>query len=184
MTTMNIKSIKDELKSKRQELNRLRCSVETDPAVAKAYKEYHDAKTKVHIATQEKVDILYKEIKEIDRRLTNALMEKEQEIPQDIQDKVKHFHSGCDWGTHGLKVKWISDNKRFIIITNGGHTYWSSRNQVYGQSQHYLVDLNKFDQNSDVYRSFLKCRVLECEGRLTKEKKAEWIKFANEAKNE
>lgn len=69
-------------------------------------------------------------------------------IPEDLQDWWKSYNSGIDWGYNGLKIRWISDDHRFVIITNPGSTagtgtVMGSLAYYYAATDHWIADTQK-----------------------------------------
>lgn len=91
-----------------------------------------------------------------------------------IDDFLRRICKGVDFGTAQFKVRWESEDKRFVIVTWPGKTAWSGRGQQkYYPSKHWIIDLDKMEmpepKSEDGYRLLDGCKIKETEGRLTKD---------------
>lgn len=99
-------------------------------------------------------------------------------VPQHIRVIVIGFTIGVNY-SGPLSVRWWSADQRFFILTVGGGTYWSGREEHYGQAKHSLHDATLFDKKGHGYDNFLKTMVgNEIVGRLTAEGKVRLMSMA------
>jgi hypothetical protein len=98
---------------------------------------------------------------------------KELEIPENIQEWFRQYTSGINWGYGGIKIVYVSPKQKYVIFSNKGAmgstgSFWRPE---YFPSKHWIV-------NTEVKRGFgLGDRIMEFEGRLTKEKRQEMINY-------
>ncbi len=101
-------------------------------------------------------------------------------VPARLAGWLKAIRNGTDYGPVEFKVRWVSKDERFAIVTWPGHGYWSSRMEpnAYAATTHWLVDLNKWDPKKSENGSRIRsdCTVAEHEGRLTKNILEDWQK--------
>lgn len=120
-------------------------------------------------------DVLEEKVISIREAITTRVRES---VPQHIRDIVKGFTIGVNY-SGPLPVRWWSADQRFFILTVGGGTYWSGREEHYGQAKHSLHDTTLFDKKRHGYDNFLKTMVGdEIVGRLTAEGKNRLIALA------
>lgn len=92
------------------------------------------------------------------------------EISEELETWVKKvWGKGANWGygNEPLKIVWVSDDEKYLIITNKGSMYASGLNYNYGKATHMAVRAMQgtwHDQPID-----------EVEGRLTNAKKERLI---------
>jgi hypothetical protein len=109
-------------------------------------------------------------------------------LPPKVQEFFRRLKSGTDWGPIEFKMRWQSDDGRFLIWTRPGHLFWNGIGSPgkYAQTCHAVSDLSKMGPEPK-FESGLslanKCQVREDEGRLTKVQLADMIASANRAAN-
>jgi len=91
----------------------------------------------------------------------------------EVNKLVKNLTSGVDWGPKGLVPVWMSEDRRFVILKNPGHSSWGDvlNPRVYNPTNHLLIDMVKFkeDEKSGRVLAFQKGVILERDkGRLNK----------------
>lgn len=80
--------------------------------------------------------------------------------------------------TKRLRIVWVDDIGRYVIITNPGGTFRSGIGDFpYGEATHYLLDTSTADVNSGKY--FQPNFLANVSGRLTNEKKNYLISLTN-----
>jgi hypothetical protein len=103
-----------------------------------------------------------------------ALKEKgELKIPDHIKKWLKQYSEGVDWGYGGLKIRWISPDEKWAIITNGGGT--AGTGTPMGTGGYYYAEVSHF-LGKITDRGSYNNRYAEVEGgRLTNEIKEKLI---------
>lgn len=173
-----LSALKKMLKNKREEKSLLWKSVSLDPLVVKTKKAYDDAVKLAESKSIDKTKEIEDRIVEFEKKIDSLKQGKEKEIPEEAKEFIKNIRRGVDWGPKGIVFQWLSPNKRFIIITNPGHTSWRGRGDVaYYSSDHYLCDITK-TKNSHGYDTFSNSKVFSFEGRLNKETLNKWQDYA------
>lgn len=111
-------------------------------------------------------------------------LEKETEfkLPEELEEFWKRYNLGIDWGYQGLKIKWISDDNRFLIVTNPGGTagtgtVMGTGAYYYAQTRHWIIDTEK--KPDGITNSF--CEIEG--GRLTKSRMSYMIKMMDRIRN-
>jgi len=181
------KSIKDQISQTEKEIADLRDIRKNLPEYValekKLYKMREDYFDSVHSSINAKED----DVRMLKQQLKRIKAEKELELPERVQHWFDVYERGVNWGYGGIKVVWISDDGRWVIITNKGGTAGTGTamgtgGYYYAASTHWLSDTHSEPGYSS--RIYLKSREEdkhgmnytsnkfgEFEGRLTKEKK-------------
>lgn len=173
-------SLKSEIQALKDKIRSIGDKALEDPEFVKLSKKYHDMRSRLLTKSRQEQEPLYKEVDEKERQLRVQDESKEKSIPEKIVKFIQDLSAGVDYGPHGFKVRWYSEDCRFCILTNPGHLYWSGRGETsYGKTDHYLFDIDKANGIRG-WNMKERCCVEECEGRLSKEKIEEWKKKAKE----
>lgn len=103
-----------------------------------------------------------------------ALKEKtEFKVPDHLQKWLKEYSQGVDWGHGGLKIRWISEDEKWCIITNGGGT--AGQGTPMGTGGYYYAEASHFLGRTD-YKGGFNNRHGEIHGgKLTNEVKEKLI---------
>lgn len=183
---VTIKSLKEKL----DELNRRSKNITSEfPEIVEAVLAFDEARQhmyEVHrkydkqIAARQKE--LMKEQFDINQQIKEIRKKREIDVPEEIY-KWLHgdFAVGIDFGYGGasknLKIVWLSDDKKFAIVTNKGGEYWSGIGfQNYGRASHWGVEVFG-DSYAKISPNFITSQI---EGRLTKVLKQQLIDEINE----
>ncbi len=137
-----------------------------------------DQRTLMVKPLREKLQTIENKIDEI-----NSQKIKQSEPPLSISNLLKECKRGTDWGPKPFHVKWWSKSERFFIVTVPGHVSWAGRGeQAYRSSRHHFMDCSKAESKHGYsgHSLFMDLQLHECEGRLTKEIKQQWIDEAME----
>lgn len=103
-----------------------------------------------------------------------ALKEKnELEVPDHLKKWLKEYSQGVDWGYGGLKIRWISDDEKWCIITNGGGT--AGQGTPMGTGGYYYAEASHFLGRTDYKGGFSNRHGEIRGGRLTNEVKKKLI---------
>jgi hypothetical protein len=119
---------------------------------------------------------LENQIETLQTQLQDREKESTKDIPTELQEWVRDFQSGVSAAP--MKIVWFSDNHKYLIVHRPGFSQYGDRMSGVGYcaAEWYLlkvvpgVRLYSGGSNSE------KSAILEhIEGRLTKQKKQEWI---------
>jgi hypothetical protein len=113
---------------------------------------------------------------EVEHQLIELEQAGKQTLPDKLRDWLAALQRGADWGPR-FKVRWVSADGRFAIITWPGHTYWSDRMnpRAYKQTEHWLIDLDLWEpKKQDGYQMRQACTRADYEGRLTSNIFEDW----------
>lgn len=103
-----------------------------------------------------------------------ALKEKnELVVPDHIKRWLLEYNQGVDWGYGGLKIRWISEDEKWCIITNGGGT--AGTGTPMGSGGYYYAETKHFLGRTDRKGGFTNRFGEVYGGKLTKEVKAKMI---------
>jgi hypothetical protein len=143
------------------------------------YKYMEDIRNQVNVWKSD-VDALKKEIK-------NIKLDKEL-VPSDkISLWFRNYKGGVHWGYGGLKIAWISDDERFVILTHKGGT--AGQGTAMGTGGYYYAPSNHWIADTSIatgHRGYGPSgnSFMETEGRLTKELKEKMIAHMEELRKE
>jgi hypothetical protein len=172
-----ITSLRKQLAAKNKEIDEIQQSPRFAPEVIKARKDYENALEKARIAMREKLNKAFAEEKVIEEQIKNLEQEKDSKIPEEVTDFLHKLCQGVNWGDKGWNVKWVSPKKRFVILTNPGHTYWAAIGTYnYSPSKHYLFNLKQSNNIGLSLRD--SCVIKTVEGRLSATTIKEWKEYA------
>jgi len=108
--------------------------------------------------------------------------EKQPDLPTEVKQLFEAMRSGVDWGPVDFRLRYESEDKRFVIITIPGAQYWYSYDaSQYGNTRHYLVDLQAVNYWKEHHKlidgsSLLNhATIAGAEGRLSKMIQDGWI---------
>jgi len=118
------------------------------------------------------------------RALKEEKLKKELKIPDCLSSWLFEYKRGVDWGYGGLVIVWISDDGRYVIVTNKGTvtgtgTAMGSGGYYYAKAEHWAVD-TKCMVTYHAHSS--KIADLVVKGRLTKAKKQQLLDAIDEYK--
>jgi len=186
-----LKELNNELHRISKRIDELKCAWAKDTNVIekkkmfdKASKDYGAAVDEAQKKIQPELDLAADEYSKIHTEIRTYRDSKKVAIPENVQAFLDALSRGTDWGPKGNVIKWISAGTRFVIITNPGHTGWCGIGMTkYYESQHYLYDLNKMTDRDNGSTLGNECQIRSAEGRLSKEVKNEWKKYAIEKEN-
>lgn len=116
---------------------------------------------------------LQSQVRLLKDELRAAKESNEIKIPDYIKAWLKEYHYGVDWGHGGLKIRWISEDEKWAIITNGGGT--AGQGTAMGTGGYYYANCSHF-LGCIEHSGSMDNRYAEIEGgRLTQERKAALI---------
>ena len=176
---MNIDELYQKLRNIDLEIyNLTRCT--NSPEIILKRDELRKLEAKQSKENAPKIQILYEERSEVGEEI-KILKQKNQrptnDLPQKVNDFIRDMSRGVNWGgPDALKVRWVSPKQNYIILTVKGSTLSSGTNYV--KTSHYLLDIVTRYGKAYGYPLFIDSKVKECEGRLTKEIKDQWIAYA------
>jgi len=152
----------------------------TDPE----YQRLQEEAKKIKDEWNKKMDSRRNEINDELRLAKSDLKEikgqRELKIPEEISKWWRSYKNAMDWGYGGLKIRWISDDNLFVIITNPGSTAGTGTamgtgGYYYSNSNHWLA---RTDQPySGLDRKFNHFYEIQG-GRLTKSRKEYLIRMS------
>jgi hypothetical protein len=136
--------IKD-LEKERQELHQ---AYHTDEKLKTLRQQILDRKEEIASLNKDKLDDIATSIIVLRSDLVAIRKKTKIEIPEQLEKWWKSYSSGVDFGYTGLKIRWISDDKRFVIITNPGGTSGTgtamgSMGYYYAETDHWFADTTK-----------------------------------------
>jgi len=175
-----IKELKAELKVLEKQYDNAMNAVSNDPAFVKATEMRDKALKAAH--KKYKPNAILNKIGDVRDAILRAERDRKQNkkdsIPSHISDLLTKFKKGVDFGG-AFNVRWVSQKGRFFVLSISGYTGWSGRGSTsYYPATHYLMDTQRFAVGDTSYTAFRGCKVFECEGKLKKETKQEWIAYA------
>jgi len=105
---------------------------------------------------------------------------KPQILPSKVQEFFHRIKKGVNWGPVQFKLRWQSEDKRFLIWTIPGHQFWNGigRPRAYAPTSHIVSDLSKMGPEPKFESGLTlsqKCQIREWKGRLTKVQLADMI---------
>ena len=162
----NINRIKSEIKSL-QSYNNIEGYKELNDKLYKMKDEYNK---KIYPELERMCNEMYILQDEYKKPVKEKLI-----VPKHLQDWFIYWGRGMDFGYSDPYIKWISDDEKYVIITcpggtSGQGTAMGTSSYYYSQTQHYLIRTLEGAQMFDRIKS----KIVQYEGRLTKEKFNEW----------
>lgn len=133
--------IKKRIKETEAELQKLR-GHPTDAEYLELKRKVVEYQNKWWLKNKEKRDELQNQVYLLKDELRAAKEAREIEVPEHIQDWLKEYHRGVDWGYGGLKIRWISEDEKWAIITNGGTT--AGTGTAMGVGAYYYANCSHF----------------------------------------
>lgn len=123
-------------------------------------------------------------IRNYNRQISELKKKNELIIPDEIVKWFREYGSGVNFGYNGIKIVWISKDKRWVIITNKGGTAGTgtamgTASYYYAVTEHWLACVDKgryLDRPTNCFGRI--------EGRLTKELKNKLINSIPEFEKE
>lgn len=172
--------LKRQLKAAKEELHKVKHELETDPEVLDKYRAYTTARDLAIRKRVPNIEHHRQKVRDIEKQLEALEKKKKDELPLPVKQYFENYISGTTTTLEQCRLRWQSEDKRFIIWTIVGSMYWSGRGeQSYSVAGHRLSDLrvgarinNYFHRERGVLYTF--------EGRLTNKVKAEVIKLAQD----
>lgn len=147
------------------------------PGYAPAIEKAQEYRRKWEMSNKDTLESLRNSLREAKQELEALKSKNELMVPDDIAKWFKSYINGIDWGgSTKPRIKWISDDKRYVIVTcpggiGGTGTCMGRHNYYYVPAKHWVAKVN----DGGYFQNNLK----EVEGRLTKEKMTELQHFAN-----
>lgn len=124
---------------------------------------------------EKKREHLMDAIRECKNDIADAKKKNEIEIPDELKQWWRKYGSGVNFGYGGIRIVWISEDKKWVIITSKGGTAGTGTpmgtgGYYYAPSEHWLActKLGEYMGRPQNYFGRI-------EGRLTKERKKELI---------
>jgi hypothetical protein len=153
-----------------------------------AKKTFDDVIKKIEKDTEAQRDRLNQEQWDLREELVKLKTTKVKSLPisDRLQDWLKEYKSGIDWGPPSIVISEVLKGERFVIIKNKGHisgtgTVMGSDNYSYEKTRYWIADtylkgnaynITRMDENSHIKGVSTRGRITtEVEGRLTKENK-------------
>lgn len=148
---------------------------------------------------RDQVTALESDIRVYERQIKEAQQARALELPDNVRRWFSVYAKSMDFGYGGLKIVWVSENGRWIIITNKGGTAGTgtamgTNAYYYAPVRHYLCDtycdpsLNgrvhlKSMGDNDIH-NYTSNRFGEFTGKLTKEAKQKLIDMIPNLEND
>ena len=149
-------------------------NVYNDETYIKMEQELNKYKNKFNKDNLKKKNSIFILIKDYENQLEELKIKNSLTIPESINKWFNDYKSGVDFGYKGIKIVWISDDNKWVIISQGGTTYISDRTgPKYGCSEHWLAKANggRWSDGNSFCSIDGRWTRGSIEGRLTKEKK-------------
>jgi uncharacterized protein YdcH (DUF465 family) len=171
-----------------------------DPEYKRLSDQLDSLGEKLRKADEPKIEVIDNEIRDLQRQIIDARDSRDKitpaKWPKWFVEFIAEISKGVDWGMRSWskdgkqnwQVRWVSDDERFVIVTQPGHKFWSARSQAYGQAEHWLVDQALFRSEmqkggacgiaSGMGLAYRCCVVRHQGGRLSAFRRAEMIERA------
>lgn len=168
------KAIKEKIKELEKSISDLRDYRKHIPKYCELEKKLADLKNRYWIKTYPKLDKISDEISSLKEELREMKKSRELKISPRLEQWLKDYNRGVDFGYGGIKIAWFSKDERFVIITNKGGTAgqgtaMGAGGYHYSPTDHWVIDTKEGNSYHNTKQHF------RIEGRLTKEKKQEMI---------
>lgn len=184
------KDINQEIKTLESQIDDIQNIRKHRPELVELEEKINKIKQNYREEIETQVSVWNSDIYALKNELKKKKIEGQIQLSERVEKWFRNYKSGIGWGYKEPKIVWISEDERYVIITNPGGTAGTGTamgtgGYYYASSTHWLTETIEgytyLGQSRGAAGTAPKW--LEFDGRLTKEKKAEMIAFAEELRN-
>lgn len=191
MSTRTQKEINQEIKALEARIDDIQNIRKYRIEIVKLETRIREIKNEYQEEIKTSVDCWGSDIQALKKELKNKKEDNKLQISERVKRWFSNYKSGIGWGYKEPTIVWISEDERFVIITDPGGTAGTgtpmgSGGYYYASSTHWLTET--IEGSTYLGRSTMTSKAapkwLEHEGRLTKEVKQKMIDYSEELKKQ
>lgn len=183
------KEINQEIRNLENQIEDIRDIRKNRPEYAELEKRMEKIRREYREETESQVDVWRSDIQALKKEIARKKEDNKIQLSDRVQQWFRKYLSGVDFGYKKPRIVWISEDERYVIVTNPGGTAgqgtaMGTGGYYYAGSDHWLTEI--IEGGTYIGRSHGGVdspKWLTHGGRLTKEIKQKMIAFTEELRN-
>ena len=178
------KEINQEIKNLENQIDDTRNLRKHRPEIVELERKIEAIRASYREETETSIACWKSDIEQLKKELKNKKEDNQIQLSEKVKKWFRNYLSGVSFGYKDPKIIWISPDERFVIITSPGGTAGTGTpmgtgGYYYAASTHWITEIVE----GKSYLDFGEVKLLEHEGRLSKEIKEKMITLAEQKAN-